>query len=184
MSHPHTYCTLAFCHCISNAFAIFMFVYIPMSSKTYSGPLCVVSCIWRKGFLYIARLFTPAATRRSSLSGEIFFVFQSIHYLNKRTLSRSNIIFAVRVSFSKSTCWVSRQSVFHKSQFCRFPVVALAGTSVKYLLVKKRTWVPFILKPAGNAPNALISQVAVFFELMAKSEWIQFQFAFYCLTST
>ena len=28
---------------------------------------------------------------------------------------------------------------------------------------------PFILKPAGNTPNTLISQVAVFFEFMAKS---------------
>ena len=28
---------------------------------------------------------------------------------------------------------------------------------------------PFMLKPAGNTPNTSISQVAVFFELMAKS---------------
>lgn len=148
---------------------MFIFVYIPMSRKTYPG-LCFVSLYLKKRLSLYCIIVHCSCHAPKFLSREIFFVFQGIHYLNKRTLSRSNIIFTAPSSFSKSTCLVGPRSVFHKSNFVGFRWSHKLAKVWKIIwLTLKRTWAPFTLKPAGNTPYAIIPQVAVFFELMAKS---------------
>lgn len=108
----------------------------------------------KKGLSCIARLLSPAATRRSSLSCQIFFVFQGIHYLNKRTLSRAKINFAISVPFSKSTCFGSRLNVFRTSRsFVGFRWLH-KPVKVWNLWLNKRIWVPVYFKTSWEHLNS------------------------------
>lgn len=123
MRHPHAYCKLAF----SRGFNYKTLMPLPFSY------LSTFRCQKRPILAFVSYLvFEERAffiLHDCSLQlprAEVLYPVKSSlsYYLNMRTLSRSNIIFTVPASLAKSTCLVSRESVFHKSQFCWFPVVA------------------------------------------------------------